>query len=143
MARIGHKVSLTRTSISSGLFCRNLSRKWFWLAQICLGAEAVRRNLKPYWCCLIQRRVPVLFRLRCACESSNCTTTKSPDTFLYPGFSNLPWRRPTLAQAIQALPSALQRFTAVFGMGTGGTTAVMSPGKFSIAYRLWVKLLQG
>ena len=44
---------------------------------------------------------------------------------------NLPWRRPTLAQAIQALPSALQRFTAVFGMGTGGTTAVMPPGNFS------------
>ena len=43
-------------------------------------------------------------------------------------FTKLPWQRPTLAQAIQALPSALQRFTAVFGMGTGGTTAVMPPG---------------
>ena len=58
---------------------------------------------------------------------------------------NLPWRRPTLAQAIQALPSALQRFTSVFGMGTGGTTAVMPPGKLNfkehnsliIAYRYW------
>ena len=34
------------------------------------------------------------------------------------------WRRPTLAQAIQALPSGLQRFTSVFGMGTGGATAL-------------------
>ena len=43
-------------------------------------------------------------------------------------FVKLPRQRPTLAQAIQALPSALQRFTAVFGMGTGGTTAAKPPG---------------
>src|SRR5438309_3415107 len=40
-----------------------------------------------------------------------------------PGF----WRRPTLARPIAALPSGLQRFTAVFGMGTGGATALLSP----------------
>jgi len=34
------------------------------------------------------------------------------------------WRRPTLAQPIVALPSGLQRFTSVFGMGTGGATAL-------------------
>ena len=37
------------------------------------------------------------------------------------------WRLPTLAEAIQPLPSALQCLTAVFGMGTGRTTAVMPP----------------
>jgi hypothetical protein len=37
------------------------------------------------------------------------------------------WRRPTLAWPIAVLPSGLQRFTAVFGMGTGGATALMSP----------------
>src|SRR5947207_290405 len=37
------------------------------------------------------------------------------------------WRRPTLAQPIEALPSGLQRFTSVFGMGTGGATALGSP----------------
>ena len=37
------------------------------------------------------------------------------------------WRRPTLARPVAALPSGLQRFTAVFGMGTGGTTALLSP----------------
>jgi hypothetical protein len=37
------------------------------------------------------------------------------------------WRRPTLALPIAVLPSGLQRFTAVFGMGTGGATALMSP----------------
>src|SRR5579864_5463594 len=37
------------------------------------------------------------------------------------------WRRPTLARPIAVLPSGLQRFTAVFGMGTGGTTALLSP----------------
>ena len=36
-------------------------------------------------------------------------------------------RLPTLAQAIQALPSALQRFTAVFGMGTGVSVRAWSP----------------
>src|SRR5439155_7986296 len=35
--------------------------------------------------------------------------------------------RPTLARPIAVLPSALQRFTAVFGMGTGGATALLSP----------------
>src|SRR5260370_41462196 len=37
------------------------------------------------------------------------------------------WRRPTLARPIAVLPSGLQRFTAVFGMGTGGATALQSP----------------
>ncbi len=37
------------------------------------------------------------------------------------------WQRPTLAQPIAALPSALRRFTSVFGMGTGGTTALRPP----------------
>src|SRR5215475_10409084 len=37
-----------------------------------------------------------------------------------PGF--LFWRRPTLARPIAVLPSGLQRFTSVFGMGTGGAT---------------------
>src|SRR5437899_12352962 len=37
------------------------------------------------------------------------------------------WRRPTLARPIAVLPSGLQRFTAVFGMGTGGATALVSP----------------
>src|SRR5213083_1758485 len=37
------------------------------------------------------------------------------------------WRRPTLAQPVAVLPSGLQRFTSVFGMGTGGATALLSP----------------
>lgn len=37
------------------------------------------------------------------------------------------WQRPTLAQPRDALPSGLQRFTSVFEMGTGGTTALESP----------------
>ena len=42
---------------------------------------------------------------------------------LFPRHRALTWQRPTLAQPIDALPSALQRFTSVFGMGTGGATA--------------------
>ena len=37
------------------------------------------------------------------------------------------WRRPTFARPIDALSSGLQRFTSVFGMGTGGTTVPWSP----------------
>jgi hypothetical protein len=50
-----------------------------------------------------------------------------PDEINSPGI--LFWRRPTLAQPIAVLPSGLQRFTAVFGMGTGGATALLSPEK--------------
>ena len=37
------------------------------------------------------------------------------------------WQRPTLARPFVKLPLALQRFTSVFGMGTGGSTALWSP----------------
>ena len=37
------------------------------------------------------------------------------------------WRLPTLAEAIQPLPSARLCLTAVFGMGTGRTTALWPP----------------
>src|SRR5213078_890459 len=48
------------------------------------------------------------------------------------------WRRPTLARPIAVLPSGLQRFTSVFGMGTGGATALLSPERRSAcAARLW------
>src|SRR6266513_4543011 len=48
------------------------------------------------------------------------------------------WRRPTLAQPIAVLPSGLQRFTSVFGMGTGGATALVSPEpRSACAARLW------
>src|SRR2546427_11475368 len=41
------------------------------------------------------------------------------------------WRLPTLAQAIQALPSATLRLTAEFGMGSGRTTALLATKKHS------------
>ena len=37
------------------------------------------------------------------------------------------WRRPTLAGSNIQLPSALQRFTAGFGMGPGGSTTLWPP----------------
>ena len=54
--------------------------------------------------------------------------------YLMPGSSLLTWGDPTL-------PSALRRFTSEFGMGSGGTTALVPPGKFcfintSPTYRL-------
>src|SRR5215471_10806640 len=48
-----------------------------------------------------------------------------PDEINSPGIQF--WRRPTLARPVAVLPSGLERFTSVFGMGTGGTTTLMSP----------------
>ncbi len=55
--------------------------------------------------------------------------SKMPEEINPPGI--LFWRRPTLARPFVALPSGLQRFTAVFGMGTGGATALMSPDDYA------------
>src|SRR3954453_23546397 len=46
---------------------------------------------------------------------------------IFSGFLMKDWRRPTLAEPIGLLPSAQQCLTAVFGMGTGRTTAVLPP----------------
>ena|GEM_PF-2344915 len=51
---------------------------------------------------------------------------KRPDLW-FPTDRAYYWQRPTLAQPRDALPSALQRFTSVFGMGTGGSTVQGSP----------------
>ena len=40
------------------------------------------------------------------------------------------WQFPTLTWGDPTLPSALRRFTSEFGMGSGGTTALLPPGKF-------------
>lgn len=42
------------------------------------------------------------------------------------------WQFPTLAWGGPTLPSALRRFTSEFGMGSGGTTALLPPGKFFV-----------
>ena len=46
------------------------------------------------------------------------------------------WQFPTLAWGDPTLPSALRRFTSEFGMGSGGTTALVPPGKFCLLTRL-------
>ena len=48
------------------------------------------------------------------------------------------WRQPTLAQAIQALPSARLCLTAEFGMGSGRTTALWPPKIVSVSCSLSV-----
>jgi hypothetical protein len=69
------------------------------------------------------------------CLSRRCQKAKTP-MINSPGF--LFWRRPTLARPFAVLPSGLQRFTSVFGMGTGGATTLMSPERRSAcAARLW------
>src|ERR1044072_5885683 len=46
------------------------------------------------------------------------------------------WRRPTLAESIQALPSARLCLTAEFGMGSGRTTALWPPRNMLTGCRL-------
>ena len=69
--------------------------------------------------------------------SSNSRRQKAKTPMINsPGF--LFWRRPTLARPFAVLPSGLQRFTSVFGMGTGGATTLMPPERRSAcAARLW------
>src|SRR5436189_5837827 len=62
-------------------------------------------------------------RVLCSSRRRQNKTPSTSDDML----GTLFWRRPTLARPIAVLPSGLQRFTSVFGMGTGGATALLSP----------------
>ncbi len=61
-----------------------------------------------------------------------CTDAKKP--IRQDGLFHLfdAWQFPTLAWGDPTLPSALRRFTSEFGMGSGGTTALVPPGKFFV-----------
>jgi hypothetical protein len=61
-----------------------------------------------------------VFSARVGVPKSKMPTELNPVGILF-------WRRPTLARPIAVLPSGLQRFTAVFGKGPGGATALLSP----------------
>ena len=58
---------------------------------------------------------------------SNEYALKKEPVPAFAGTGSQLWRRPTFAQPIEVLSSGLQRFTSVFGMGTGGATALRSP----------------
>ena len=47
------------------------------------------------------------------------------------------WQFPTLTWGDPTLPSALQRFTSEFGMGSGGTAALWPPSKFGFITRFF------
>ena len=49
-------------------------------------------------------------------------------------------RRPTLTRASPALPSAMERLTSVFGMGTGVTTPLWPPAKNRLKTLLFFEL---
>ena len=59
--------------------------------------------------------------------ATSCVTGRHSNRLNYRSVIG-PWRLPTLTQTYVALPSALLHFTSVFGMGTGGSTALSSPG---------------
>ncbi len=63
----------------------------------------------------------------CRFEDESWVSAKRPKPAFRPFRKN--WRQPTLAEAIQPLPSAMLCLTAVFGMGTGRTTASWPPRK--------------
>ena len=55
------------------------------------------------------------------------TGQKKSPLFGKPKRGEINWQRPTFARPFAALSSAQQCFTSVFGMGTGGSTALWSP----------------
>ena len=63
-------------------------------------------------------------------EINSVTEHKKPGA-AFSGFCLKDWRLPTLAEAIQPLPSAMQCLTAEFGMGSGRTTAVLPPNCYT------------
>ena len=80
------------------------------------------------------RNVQIRSRRICPPQESahRQTTDKTKGPVFRPGLSLLfdAWQFPTLAWGDPTLPSALRRFTSEFGMGSGGTTALVPPGKF-------------
>ena len=80
------------------------------------------------------RNVQIRSRRICPPQESahRQTTDKTKGPVFRPGLSLLfdAWQFPTLAWGDPTLPSALRRFTSEFGMGSGGTTALLPPGKF-------------
>ena len=53
---------------------------------------------------------------------------KNPDRINDQGFLKGAWRCPTLTWGDPTLPSAISHFTAEFGMGSGGSNFLWSPG---------------
>src|SRR6266404_1998306 len=84
-----------------------------------LTVHVTASPLAPFWQRPTDSRTPVL------CSSRRRDKYEKPAGIQPTGI--LFWRRPTLARPIAVLPTGLQRFTAVFGMGTGGATALLSP----------------
>ena len=62
---------------------------------------------------------------------------KYPSHFWSGYFGVKSWQCPTLTWGDPTLPSALTRFTSEFGMGSGGATSLLPPGK---AVRLFVTI---
>ncbi len=80
------------------------------------------------------RNVQIRSRRICPTQESvhrqTTDKTKGPVFRLSLSFYLMPGSSPTLAWGDPTLPSALRRFTSEFGMGSGGTTALLPPGKF-------------
>ena len=53
------------------------------------------------------------------------------------------WRCPTLAWGGPTLPSAMTRFTAEFGMGSGGSTSLWSPGNWFALRQVGRRVIAG
>ena len=78
---------------------------------------------RPYLLCFL--RLFAADQIRAHLCLSVAKNQKAGDVFS--GFLLKDWRQPTLAEAIQPLPSARLCLTAEFGMGSGRTTALWPP----------------
>ena len=101
-------------------------RRWVNIAH-----ELSLRDIRPTIPCFV---MPTADYPPSPCKSRSNSTgviTKKPQpSFEDWGLSELgAWRWPTLTWGDPTLPSAQLRFTAEFGKGSGGTTALLSPSK--------------
>jgi hypothetical protein len=103
-----------------------------------LGAQTKSPDLRSGLYCVVAERTGLEPATPCVTgRYSNRLNYRSTE-FLYftttgchPGLLQFDaWQFPTLAWGDPTLPSALRRFTSEFGMGSGGTTALLPPGKF-------------
>ncbi len=85
---------------------------WVWLLRLTCPAAVLSENVET-----VSRR---------AKEPEENAENKTPRVS-FEARGDLIWQRPTFAGPIAQLSSAQQRFTSVFGMGTGGTTVPWSP----------------
>ena len=95
------------------------------------GSARPRPMPSPSGCTAFALRVTPESAVICA---TRCREWRGARLFFCPAGKKRAWQRPTLPPHYKAVPSALEGLTSVFGMGTGGTPPLWSPGKYPYVF---------